>query len=133
LAELRGYHYHTGAVFAAFVPGHGQAIAQGGRYDNIGRVFGRARPATGFSVDLKTLVALAPRVPVPRSGILAPWPRRAALRDAVASLRAAGERVIYALPGQSDDSAQMACDRRLVQQGEAWTVVTARGDGIAGG
>jgi ATP phosphoribosyltransferase regulatory subunit len=133
LAELRGYHYHTGAVFAAFVPGHGQAIAQGGRYDNIGQVFGRARPATGFSVDLKTLVALAPRAPAPPSGILAPWPQEVGLRDTVASLRAAGERVIYVLPGQSGAPAHMNCDRQLVRQGDAWTVVTASRDAITGG
>ena len=59
LAELRGYHYHTGLVFAAYVPGHGQEIARGGRYDGIGQAFGHARPATGFSSDLKTLLALS--------------------------------------------------------------------------
>ena len=60
LAELRGYHYHTGIVFAAYVPGHGQALANGGRYNDVGAVFGRARPATGFATDLKALMALLP-------------------------------------------------------------------------
>lgn len=126
LAELRGYHYHTGAVFAAFVPGHGQAIAQGGRYDNIGRVFGRARPATGFSVDLKTLVALAPSRPPARSGILAPWRQEPTLRDTVAALRASGERVVQALPGDDGGPEQLGCDRRLQLRGGVWTVVPAR-------
>ncbi len=74
LAELRGYHFHTGVVFAAFVPSSGKEIARGGRYDDIGRVFGRARPATGFSTDLKTLMLLAkPQVAQPNSRIFAPW------------------------------------------------------------
>ncbi len=67
LAELRGYHYHTGIVFAAYVPGHGQALANGGRYNDVGAVFGRARPATGFATDLKALMALLPAT-VHRSG-----------------------------------------------------------------
>lgn len=65
LAELRGYHYHTGVVFAAYTPGQGQAVAQGGRYDEIGQVFGRARPATGFSTDLATLLRLGASVATP--------------------------------------------------------------------
>ncbi|HKK04352.1 MAG TPA: ATP phosphoribosyltransferase regulatory subunit [Gammaproteobacteria bacterium] len=124
LAELRGYHYHTGVVFAAFVPGHGQAIAQGGRYDDIGRVFGRARPATGFSTDLKTLVALAPGSAAPAvGGIFAPCSEDAALRARVAELRAQGERVVCALPGQSGGAEQMGCDRALVERDGRWEVV----------
>src|SRR5690606_9417749 len=72
LSELRGYNYHTGVVFAAFVPGVGQAIAQGGRYDDIGAVFGRSRPATGFSTDLKTLVSLGQIEVVGAGAIWAP-------------------------------------------------------------
>lgn len=122
LAELRGYHYHTGVVFAAFVPGKGQAIAQGGRYDGIGKVFGNARPATGFSTDLKTLLALAPVPVLKDSGVFAPCEHDAALDKLIQSLRAQGERVVSALPGQDGDAAAMDCDRVIVRQGKDWVV-----------
>lgn len=123
LAELRGYKYQTGIVFAAFVPGHGQEVARGGRYDDIGRVFGRARPATGFSADLKTLVALSAAPPQAATlGILAPASDEAALRARVTALRAGGERVVYALPGQSAGGRAMGCDRELVQKDGEWIV-----------
>lgn len=122
LAELRGYHYHTGAVFAAFVPGKGMAIAQGGRYDGIGKVFGNARPATGFSTDLKTLLALAPATVVKSAGIYAPYAQDAGLIKLIQSLRAQGERVVSALPGQQGDARAMQCDRELVKQGKEWVV-----------
>ncbi|KPK38384.1 MAG: ATP phosphoribosyltransferase regulatory subunit [Gammaproteobacteria bacterium SG8_47] len=123
LAELRGYHYHTGVVFAAFVPGHGQAIAQGGRYDDIGKVFGRARPATGFSTDLKTLVALsAPPVAQPR-GIFVPADAHNNALAKVRELRQQGERVIYGLPNTSEDPKALGCDRLLSWNGERWVVV----------
>jgi ATP phosphoribosyltransferase regulatory subunit len=124
LAELRGYNYHTGVVFAAFVPGHGQEIARGGRYDAIGEVFGRARPATGFSTDLKTLMSLGAsgEGDGSRAGILAPWSGEAGLVERVRQLRAAGERVVYALPGQSGTSADMGCDSTLIKKGDAWEV-----------
>ncbi len=127
LAELRGYAYHTGVVFAAFVPGHGEEIARGGRYDAIGRIFGRARPATGFSTDLKTLVSLGPTGTRPRgqAGILAPWSREPALLARVRQLRATGERVVYAFPDQSGAPADMGCDRELVQKGAIWEVTPA--------
>lgn len=117
LGELRGYHYHTGVVFAAFVPGVGQSIAQGGRYDDIGAVFGRARPATGFSTDLKTLVNLGQRQAVLQSsGIWAPAGAQADLWQAICALRTEGQRVVQALPGQVDsEAAQANCDRQLVQ------------------
>lgn len=124
LAELRGYHYHTGAVFAAFVPGQGQAIAQGGRYDDIGRVFGLARPATGFSADLKTLASLSP-LPPRDSGILAPVDDDPALQACVRALRAGGERVTRALPGQTGGAAEMGCDRVLVLNAGHWDVIAA--------
>ena len=95
LAELRGYRYQTGVVFAAFVPGHGEEIARGGRYDDIGKAFGRARPATGFSLDLKTLIALTDTVAGLPSAIMAPHVSDAALFAAVDQLRQQGERVIY--------------------------------------
>ncbi len=124
LAELRGYHYYTGAVFAAFVPGHGQAIAQGGRYDDIGRVFGRARPATGFGADLKTLIALAPQAAVSQvSGILSPGTDDPDLLALVRELRSEGERVICALPGQQGGAKEMNCDRVIVRQENSWAVI----------
>jgi len=123
LAELRGYHYHTGAMFAAYVEGQGQAVARGGRYDDIGSVFGRARPATGFSTDLRTLITLGPEEAAPLLGIVAPWAGDADLEAAIARLRAAGEQVIRALPGQAGDAAAMQCDRRLLLQDGRWVVV----------
>jgi ATP phosphoribosyltransferase regulatory subunit len=124
LAELRGFHYHTGAVFAAYVAGHGQELARGGRYDDIGRVFGRARPATGFSTDLKTLVRLSaePLAPAPRA-IFAPPGGDDALDEAVQALRARGERVIRGLEGQENDALRMGCDRVLRRDSNnLWTV-----------
>jgi ATP phosphoribosyltransferase regulatory subunit len=102
LAELRGYRYKTGAVFAAFVPGWGLEIARGGRYDDIGRVFGRARPAVGFSTDLKGLLRLGAGRAAPdqeRAAIYAPWSAAPALLAQIQRLRQAGERVVTALPG----------------------------------
>ncbi len=122
LAELRGYHYHTGLVFAAFVPGHGQAAAQGGRYDGIGRAFGRARPATGFSADLRTLVALAAAPEASQRGIFAPTDSDPSLDTLVHSLRAAGERVVRALPGQAGGARASGCDRQLIRRGGDWQV-----------
>jgi len=122
LAELRGYHYHTGVVFAAFVPGKGMAIAQGGRYDGIGKAFGNARPATGFSTDLKTLLALAPATVVKNAGIFAPNKQDPQLDAFIQSLRLQGERVVSALPGQAGDAAMMGCDREIVKQGNDWVI-----------
>jgi ATP phosphoribosyltransferase regulatory subunit len=123
LAELRGYHYHTGPVFAAFVPGHGQAAAQGGRYDDIGRVFGQARPATGFSADLKVLISLAAQEsPVSRNAIFAPCAADPVLQAQVQALRAAGECVICALPGQAGGAREMGCERELRKVGAQWVV-----------
>lgn len=125
LAELRGYRYQTGVVFAAFVPGHGQEVARGGRYDALGAVFGRARPATGFSADLKTLVKLSTAATdaAPAPGVLAPWGDDPVLLREVAALRAAGERVIQALPGQAGGGAELGCDRELARREGRWTVV----------
>ncbi|UCE90317.1 MAG: ATP phosphoribosyltransferase regulatory subunit [Pseudomonadota bacterium] len=122
LAELRGYNYHTGAVFAAFVPSRGQAVAQGGRYDDIGHAFGRARPATGFSTDLKTLIALGTRDAEQVSRVFAPGVEDAGLDAVVAELRNQGECVVCALPGQRGDAQQMGCDRQLVQRGSTWEI-----------
>lgn len=124
LAELRAYHYQTGVVFAAFVPGEGQEVARGGRYDEIGEVFGRARPATGFSADLKTLMRLGSHQPQPLAGaVLAPGDDDPALQAKLLELRAAGTVVIRELPGQPGDPAQMGCAYRLQKQDEGWTTV----------
>ncbi len=127
LAELRGYRYQTGLVFAAFAPGHGLEVARGGRYDDIGRLFGRARPATGFSTDLKTLFALGPRTGLgPRPGILAPpWSEDDGLRKLIRRLRSQGERVIYTLPGQEVGAPELGCDRRIERIDGEWVVVDA--------
>ena len=124
LAELRGYRYHTGFVFAAFVPGHGQEVARGGRYDEIGSVFGRARAATGFSADLKTLIALQK---VGANGpdedcVTAPWSDDPALLATIRHLRSRGERVIQLLPGE-DARGTRCLDRR----GGRWVVVDDTG------
>lgn len=120
LAELRGYQYKTGIVFAAFAHGQGQEIARGGRYDGISQIFGCARPATGFSVDLKTLVLLSPESGNITSGIYAPYSTDIRLHAAVAALRAQGERVIYELPEQNATPAEMGCDRILVLKTGDW-------------
>jgi ATP phosphoribosyltransferase regulatory subunit len=121
LAELRGYHYHSGVVFAAYVEGCARAVAQGGRYDGAGKVFGRARSATGFSTDLRTLLPhLAPAVR--RPGILAPWGEDPALRAQIEALRAAGEVVVVELPGQEAHRGESGCDRRLVYREGGWQV-----------
>ncbi|MDP3534324.1 MAG: ATP phosphoribosyltransferase regulatory subunit [Halomonas sp.] len=112
LAELRGYQYHTGMMFAAYVPGYGHALAKGGRYDDTGRAFGRARPATGFSMDLKQLASLS--LASPSDGaVWAPAQEEESLNTAIAALREQGERVIQALPGQRTGPAEHSCDRRL--------------------
>jgi len=121
LADLRGYRYHNGITFAAYVEGLPYAIARGGRYDNVGRVFGRARPATGFSIELRALAGLGTDAePVP--AIRAPWSDDAALIETVAALRAAGEIVIQVLPGHEQEQQEFACDRELAMQDGRWTV-----------
>ena len=126
LAELRGYHYKTGIVFAAFTPGVGQEIARGGRYDNIGKIFGRARPATGFSGDLKLLADLvaedndlnkSPAVFVSRTT----RQDGSGLDEAVAKLRAQGTRVIHQLHAD-DTPANLGCSQALVFKDGKWTV-----------
>ncbi len=122
LSDLRGDGYHNGATFAAYAGGQASAVALGGRYDGAGGVFGRSRPATGFSLDLRQILdCLA--APAERGGILAPSTQDAALRARVAELRQHGERVVIELPGQGAYSRETGCDRRLVKSGEGWIVV----------
>lgn len=122
LAELRGYHYHSGVVFAAYASGHRHAVALGGRYDEVGRAFGRARPATGFSVDLRELASLAP-VNGPKPAILAPYSDDPALAREVERLRGCGEAVIIELPGHEGSRHELGCDRELRLQDGRWQVV----------
>ena len=122
LAELRGYRYYTGVVYSVFVPGHGQAVAQGGRYDGIGKAFGRERAACGFSADLRRLLKILPDGTPAHAGILASWKEDVALRAEIQRLRAAGERVVVNLPGSSARAADMGCDRELVPKQGAWIV-----------
>jgi len=122
--ELRGYNYHTGLVFAAYVPGHGDAVAKGGRYDAIGSDFGRARPATGFSLDIRALVSLGER-PFRKAGaIWAPADNDAALEGVISGLRMT-ETVIRALPDDREtDPSERGCDRQLVNRDGQWVVET---------
>lgn len=121
LAELRGYRYKTGMVFAAFAPGHGRELARGGRYDNVGEAFGRARPATGFSADLNLLAALGEVPPEPAAGgVFAPAADDPGLFAAIRRLRAEGRRVVTALPGDDMDAAAAGCDGELVYEAGEW-------------
>ena len=123
LAELRGYHYHTGMVFAAFVPSVGKEIARGGRYDNIGEVFGRARAATGFSADLHVLAGLSDAaLASSQPAIFAPAVDDSDLAIVIRDLRAEGRRVIQQLPGQSGDALQLGCQAILDKQDSQWIV-----------
>jgi len=124
LTELRGYHYHTGLVFAAYVMGESEAVSQGGRYDEIGKVFGHARPATGFTIELKRVLMLAKRTTDEESaGIYAPASDDVSLSVKVTELRAAGHQVIQALPGQSGDAAAMGCNQILEKGADGWQVI----------
>jgi len=122
MAEVRGIRYHTGIVFAAYTPGVGQSIAQGGRYDGIGKVFGRARPSTGFSADLRTLMRLSDQAVEILSGILAPNEIDESLHHKVNELRLSGERVIFELPGLEYNASSLMCDRVLSKENGEWVV-----------
>ncbi len=122
LSDLRGYQYHSGVMFAAYVDKLPQPIARGGRYDHVGQAFGRPRPATGFSLDLLTLANLSP-IKVRKPAIAAPWINDAALSSTIAQLRNRGEVIIQVLAGEKIVSAEYECDRELVKRGSAWEVV----------
>ncbi len=115
LAAVAGNAYYTGVSFAAYGPGLNDALLRGGRYDEVGAVFGRRRPAVGFSLDLKTLVEALPAAPL-RGAIRAPWDEDLSLRERVRELRAAGETVVWQLPGHADEAEEYACDRELVRE-----------------
>ncbi|KMQ80921.1 ATP phosphoribosyltransferase regulatory subunit [Candidatus Burkholderia pumila] len=121
LADLRGYAYHSGVMFSAYVDGAPNAVARGGRYDDVGLAYGRARPATGFSLDLREVTCISP-VAARGSAILAPWKHDEPLRAAISALRDADEVVIQALPGHDHDLDEFACDRVLVERDGKWSV-----------
>nr|WP_315464204.1 ATP phosphoribosyltransferase regulatory subunit [uncultured Rhodoferax sp.] len=123
LADLRGYAYYTGMRFSIYAAGASDALARGGRYDEVGSVFGRKRPAVGFSLDVKVLAQAAEVRPL-RAAIRAPWGEAAALRAAIADLRRQGETVVCVLPGHESEVDEFHCDRELVQAAGQW-VVTA--------
>ena len=127
LADLRGYHYHSGVALAVYCAGNPGAVALGGRYDDFGRTYGRARPATGFSMDLRELARLAPNRE-PRGAILAPWPEDDALHAEALRLRAQGERVVLALPGHAGTWREAGCDRILVRNGDNWIIESLKED-----
>jgi len=114
LSELRGYNYHTGIVFAAFADGYGAAVANGGRYDCVGEVFGNARPATGFGVDITAIEGLLSEVEIEPKAIFAPAATDAGQWQAINELRSNGETVVCGFTGQSHADMTIACDRELV-------------------
>lgn len=123
LAELRGYHYHSGVVFAAYAGNRPDAIARGGRYDEVGRAFGRARPATGFTMDLRELAQMAKEEPKPLR-ILAPYrPADAALQLEIARLRGGGAVVVPDLPDHEAHRAELQCSQELVHTDGAWKLM----------
>ena len=120
LAELRGYHYHSGVVFAAYAGARPEAIARGGRYDEVGRAFGRARPATGFTMDLRDLADMGNGDLRP-TRVLAPYrPHDAGLQAEVARLRAGGIIVVVELPGHEANRVELGCEQQLVSRAGAW-------------
>ena len=121
LSDLRGFGYHNGVTFAAYAGGQARAVALGGRYDGAGAVFGRSRPATGFSLDLRQILDCLPE-PARRGGILAPCDNDAALLTRIAELRAAGERVLVELPGQEQHRPESGCERILVRTADRWQI-----------
>ncbi len=121
LADLRGYGYYSGVRFAIYVPGGNDALVRGGRYDEVGAVFGRKRPAAGFSLDLKELVGVVPEVAL-KAAIRAPWGAAKGLREAIATLRARGETVVCVMPGHESEVDEFDCDRELVDVSGQWVV-----------
>ncbi|MCN4143943.1 MAG: ATP phosphoribosyltransferase regulatory subunit [Thiohalomonas sp.] len=125
LSELRGYNYHTGVVFAAYLPGHGQEIAKGGRYDGIGKIFGRSRAATGFSTDLTHLVSLVSNLEAADSKetIFAPAIDDAKLMQMVSQLRQQGKRVICELADSDSNAQALGCTHTLSNDSGKWQIL----------
>ena len=121
LGDLRGYAYYSGARFAIYTPGASDSLVRGGRYDEVGAVFGRSRPAVGFSLDVKGLVRVVAK-PALKAAIRAPWGESASLRDAIAQLRQRGETVVCILPGHESELDEFQCDRELVAAGDTWSI-----------
>lgn len=121
LADLPGFGYYSGVRFALYAVGGTDAVLRGGRYDEVGAVFGRRRPAVGFSLDLKTLVGLIPATSL-RAAVRAPWGEDPDLRAAVRRLREQGETVVCVLPGHEQENDEFECDRELVQAGGQWVL-----------
>jgi ATP phosphoribosyltransferase regulatory subunit len=121
LSDLRGYHYHSGIVFAAYCDGSAAAVALGGRYDKVGQAWGRGRAATGFSIDLREIARLSTVVNT-KGAILAPWPEDDRLHGEVAKLRSAGETVVMALPGHEGTWNEAGCDRKLSLCNGQWII-----------
>lgn len=121
LADLRGYAYYSGARFAIYAPGASDALVRGGRYDEVGAVFGRNRPAAGFSLDIKQVVGVvSPRAL--KAAIRAPWGESDEVNAAIAELRTSGETVVCVLPGHESEVDEFHCDRELVQIAGRWVV-----------
>lgn len=121
LADLSGYAYYSGVRFALYAAGNSEALVRGGRYDEVGAVFGRNRHAVGFSLDVKALAQSARPWPL-RGAVRAPWGEDAALRAAIRALRTAGETVVCILPGHEHETQEFACDRELVAHDGEWAV-----------
>ena len=121
LADLSGYAYYSGARFAVYGAGSSDSLVRGGRYDEVGAVFGRNRPAVGFSADLKEVVQRA-RLDGRRAAVRAPWGEETGLRAAVRALRAGGETVVCVLPGHEHEVQEFDCDREIVDEGGQWVV-----------
>ena len=122
LAELRGYHYHTGMIYTAFVRGKGEGIAYGGRYDDIGQSFGRARPATGFSTDVRSLMKYRKKTATIKDKVFAPLNDDPKLEQKIRSLRASGKIVIRQLQDQTATATQMDCSHTLQLSDGNWTL-----------
>ncbi len=131
LSDMSGYAYYSGPRFAVYGANCSDALARGGRYDEVGAIFGRNRPAVGFSLDLKSLSEVAGPSPTP-AAIRAPWGEQPELRAAVRRLREAGEIVLSVLPGQAESTQAFVCDRELVRVGDRWVLQALDGAPVAG-
>ena len=121
LSDLRGYSYYSGARFAIYAEGASDALVRGGRYDEVGAVFGRNRPAVGFSLDLKQVVGVVPMRAL-KPAIRAPWGEAEDVGAAISALRRRGETVVCVLPGHESEVDEFRCDRELVLAAGKWTV-----------